>query len=110
MLDAHRHHDVLEAVVVRQREQRAGIGVGKAALDGLGGDVVEHVEQVGDVEADVERVALVVDFDFFLRFFLLGVGGEDLRGCRRPSTRRTPRNFSLVRIAARCSECSSMSR
>jgi hypothetical protein len=41
--------------------------------------VVQHVEQVGDVETDIERLAIVLDFDLFLRFFLLGVGGHDLQ-------------------------------
>ena len=38
-------------------------------------------------------IAVVVDFDFFLGFFLFGVGGiNELQGCLRPAP-RTPRNF-----------------
>ena len=39
-------------------------------------DVVQNVEQIGDVEADIERFAGVVDFELFLRFFLLVVGAR----------------------------------
>ena len=59
------------------------------------GDIVEHVEQVGDVEADVERVARIADFELFLGFFLLVVGAEDAQAVRssassaRPGTSRS---------------------
>src|SRR5690606_4265929 len=42
--------------------------------DLLGLDVGKDVEQVADVETDVQRLVAVVDVDFFLRFFLFGVG------------------------------------
>ena len=38
----------------------------------------QHVEQVLDVEADIDRRVVVADFDFFLRLFLLGVVADDL--------------------------------
>ena len=55
----------------------------------LGLDVAQHVQQVADVEAHIQRLEAVVDIDFFLRLFLLGVGGRNLSsGCA--SCRRTP--------------------
>ena len=48
-----------------------GVAKGKAHL--VDRDVVQHIEQVRDVEADIERIALVVDFEFFFGFFLFAV-------------------------------------
>ena len=45
----------------------------------LAAHVVQHVEQVIDVEADVQRISLVADLDRLLGLFLLGVGGDDLQ-------------------------------
>src|SRR3954469_7293194 len=50
LLDAHRHHDVLEVLAAGHLHQRAGIRVAHREGDGRGIDVVEHVEQVRDVE------------------------------------------------------------
>jgi hypothetical protein len=88
--NAHRHDDVLEGFVAGQHEKCAGVCVGEVQFDGFVADVVEDVEQVGDVEADIQRFAAVIDLDFFLGFFLFGVAGNDLeasgdsgRGARR---------------------------
>jgi hypothetical protein len=56
--DSHRHDYVLEIGVVGQAEEGAGVAVVEADLDFVGGQVVEHVEQIGDVEADVEASPL----------------------------------------------------
>ena len=63
--------------------QHAAVGVAERAVDFRRGHVVQHVEQVGDVEADVERLAGVVDFELFLGFFLLAVGADDAQAVRR---------------------------
>ena len=39
----------------------------------LGGHDAQHVQQVADVEADLQRTAVVIDADFFFRFFLFRV-------------------------------------
>jgi hypothetical protein len=46
--------------------QRAGIGVVEAPLNFFSVDVVQHVKQITNVEADVDDVTGVIDFDFFL--------------------------------------------
>jgi len=52
--------------------------------------VGQRVDQVGDVEADLDGVAAVVDLQLFLGFFLLGVAGRDAQAagldvaCARP--------------------------
>ena len=90
-------------------DERAREASPKAHSISVAGHVVQHVEQVVDVEADVERVAGVLHFDLLLRLLLLGVGGDDLQAAS-VSTQRTPRNFSFDRIAARCSAWRSGSR
>ena len=82
-LNTHRHHDVLEVGIVGNRNQRRRIGIAQRDVDLVALQVVQHVEQIGDVEADVDAIAAVVDFDFFDRFFLVGVGGADLQAARR---------------------------
>ena len=44
--------------------------------------VGQRVDQVGDVEADLDRVAAVVDLELFLRLFLLGVASTRCAACR----------------------------
>ena len=39
--------------------------------------VGQHVDQVGDVEADLDGVAVVVDLELFLGLFLLGIARGD---------------------------------
>src|SRR5690606_38710738 len=73
--DAHWHDDILELVVVGSGKKRRRVHVGLyRPPDLLGLDVGKNVEQVADVETDVQRLVAVVDVDFFLRFFLFGVG------------------------------------
>src|SRR5471030_1123438 len=81
-LNAHRHDDVFEVGVVGNRDQRRRVRVAQRDVDLVALEVVEHVEQVGDVEADVDAVAAVVDFKFFDGFFLVGVGRADLHAAR----------------------------
>ena len=73
----------LKAVVTRHGDQAlelASLKLHCISSDGRCSDI----EQIADVEADVDGVAGVIDFDFFLRFFLLGVGGDQLQAvCRR---------------------------
>ena len=35
---------------------------------------LEDIKQVGNIESDVDAIAAVIDFDFFDRFFLVGIG------------------------------------
>jgi hypothetical protein len=106
--DAHRHHDVLEA-------GRSGTVSSALALLScssiftISWDVGQHVDQVGDVEADVDGVAAVVDLELFLGLFLLGVA-DAMRSTPGSMFTRTPLNFSLVRMAARCRQASSGAR
>src|SRR5947207_15406081 len=53
-LDAHRHHDVLEILAARQLHERARARIAQRERDFLRLDMVEHVEQIRNVEADVE--------------------------------------------------------
>src|SRR5216110_2463261 len=79
-LDSHRHHHVLEAGLLGHGDQRARIGVLQFDSNHLLAHVRERVHQVGDVEADLDRVARVVDLELFLRFFLLGIARRNTQG------------------------------
>src|SRR5437867_4865049 len=70
--DPHRHHDVLEALFTRVADERAGRGVAERAFQFITGHVVQHVEEVVHVEADVERVAGVLHLELLLRLLLVG--------------------------------------
>jgi hypothetical protein len=65
----------------------------------------EDVEQVVDVEADVERIALVVDLELLLGFLLLAVRADDFQLPLSEHETHAAK-FSFDRIAARCSEAS----
>src|SRR3954466_712008 len=52
-LDPHRHDHVLEALLAAVADERAGGGVAEGALQPGARHVVQHVEQVVHVEADV---------------------------------------------------------
>ena len=56
------------------------VGVLQLDLDHLLAHVGQRVDQVGDVEADLDGVAAVVDLELFHRLFLLGVGRGDAQG------------------------------
>src|SRR5690606_3830763 len=76
--DTHRHDDILELVVVGRGEERGGVDVRlHRPADRLGLDVGQHVQQVADVEADIQRLVAVVDVDFLNGFFLFGVRGRN---------------------------------
>ncbi len=71
--DPHGHDHVLEVGLVGHGEQRAAVAVLQFEANLVGGHIGQRVDEVGNVEADFDDVAAVVDIDFFLRFFLLGV-------------------------------------
>src|SRR3954471_24677213 len=77
--DPHRHDDVLEALLARVADQRARRGVAKCALELITRHVVQDVEQIVHVEADIERVAGILHLDLLLRLLLVGVRGNDLQ-------------------------------
>src|SRR5258707_11387567 len=54
--DSHRHHDVLEALLARIADQRAGGRIAKRAFQLAARHIVQHVQQVIDIEADIERI------------------------------------------------------
>src|SRR5258708_39887830 len=76
--DSHRHHDVLEALLARIADQRAGGRIAKRAFQLAARHVVQHVEQVIYVEADIQRITRVTDFERLLCLFLISVVGADL--------------------------------
>src|SRR5690348_3128976 len=71
--EPHRHDDVADRGVPGRADQAAAVRTREAELDALGFDRGERIEQVRDVEADLEGIALVVDLDLVLGLFLLGV-------------------------------------
>src|SRR6185295_4147968 len=77
-LDPHRHDDVLEFGLGGKAHKSAGRSIAEQAFDIAASHIVQHVEEVIHVETDVQRVALVADFQRFLGFFLLGIGRDDL--------------------------------
>src|SRR5664279_2409629 len=80
--DPHRHDDVLETGLVGHGDEGAGVGVLKLDRHHFLAHVGERVDEVGDVEADLDRVAAVVDLELFHRLFLLGVARGDAQGAR----------------------------
>ena len=44
--------------------------------------VVQHIQQIADVEADIERFAIILNLQLFLRLFLLAVIANDAKVIR----------------------------
>nr|GEW26933.1 hypothetical protein [Tanacetum cinerariifolium] len=63
--------------VVGDRDQRRRVRITEGDVDLVALQVVQDVEQVGDVETDIDAVAAVVDFQLFHGLFLVGIGGAD---------------------------------
>src|SRR5262245_56486969 len=120
LLDPLGHDDVLEILLALVADECAGGSVAESALHLRARHVVQYVEQVVDVEADVERVAAVLHLELFLRLFLLGVGRHDLehalgehpahaaellvgedRGARQRLAQRLARGVHLVLVPRR---------
>jgi hypothetical protein len=93
----------------RRRDQTTAVAVGESDRDFATLDGSQRVEQIVDVEADLELLAVVVNLDLFLGLFLLRVVSLIVSA---PAFRakRIPRYFSLDRIAARCKACRRSSR
>src|SRR6476620_11303741 len=77
-LNPHRHDNVFEVCVIRNRNQGRRVRIAKGDVDLVNFQIVQYVEQVGHVEADIHAVAAVVDLEFFDRFFLVGISRADL--------------------------------
>src|SRR3989442_4577797 len=77
--DPHRHHDVFEALFARVADERAGRGIAERTLQLIARHIVQHVEQVVDIEADVQRIAPIAHLELLLRLFLVGIGRYDLQ-------------------------------
>jgi hypothetical protein len=108
--DTHWHDDIFERVVAGKDKKGAGIGVRQVQFDAFIADVVEDVKQVGNVEADIQRFAAVYSISISSWASSCSALLEMIFRLPGESTRRTPRNFSLVRMAARSSECSRVLR
>jgi hypothetical protein len=67
----------LKPALIGNGDERARVGVLQLDRDHLLSHVGEGVDQVGDVEADLDRIAAVVDLELLHRLFLLGVRGGD---------------------------------
>ena len=78
--NAHGHDHVFEVGVVGNGEQGRAVAVAELQVDHLLGHIAQHFNQVGDVEADLDHVAAVINVEFVNRFFLLGVAGGDTQG------------------------------
>src|SRR5689334_2858908 len=103
-LQPHRHHDVARLRSARRANQAAAVGIGEPDFHGLGIDCRECIQQVGDIETDLELLALVVDLYFILRFFLLGVMRLQLQRVLRQSDANTA--ILLIRQDGGTLQCS----
>src|SRR5688572_27306220 len=74
-LEPHRHDDELSPVRPGLANQATRVGVSDAELDLLAIDGRERVEQVIHVEADLHRVAAVLDLERLDGLFLLWIVG-----------------------------------
>ena len=78
--DAHRHHDVAEALLrFGHRDQHAAGGGGEVEADGLVLEDAEHFKEIGDVEAHVELVVRPGHVEAFESLFVVGVRALDLQ-------------------------------
>ena len=82
-LNSHRHDNIFETCIVRQGNQSGRIGIAQGDADLIALEVVEYIEQIGDVESYIDAVSAVVDFQLFCRLFLVSIGRADLQAARR---------------------------
>ena len=82
MLNTHRHDDIFKVVLAWHGNQRGGGRITQGDINLIAFEVIQYIQQIGHVEADIDAVAVVIDFDFFDRFFLIGVGGTHLHAAR----------------------------
>src|SRR5690242_4066429 len=63
--DPHRHQDVERALRVLVLDERRRAGIGEPQDRDLAFDLRRDVEQIARVEADIERLGLVIDLELF---------------------------------------------
>ena len=73
-LNAHRHHDVLVVVAAGHRDERAGVGVAKCEAYALASQILQSIQQIGDVEADIKAFALIRNFELLLGLWVAANG------------------------------------
>src|SRR6266850_6044037 len=86
-LNPHRHDHILEILLRRVADQRARRRIAERAFHCAARDIVQHIEQIIDVEPNIERIARVLDVQLFLRFLLLGIGRHEFQTalCQHPA-------------------------
>ena len=57
--NAHGHDDVLIVVAAGHCDERAGIGVAECEAHALARKILQGIQQIGDVEADIKFFALI---------------------------------------------------
>src|SRR5580658_2799655 len=72
-LQSHGHDDVTRMRRARSQDETAAVRVGETDLDLIAVDRAQCVEEVVDVEADLDFLALVSHLDLILRLLLLRV-------------------------------------
>src|SRR5690606_28909696 len=72
-LQPHRHDHVAGIWIARLFDQAAGIGVRQRQLHGFAVDGTQGIEQVGNVEADLQLAAVIVQLQLLFRLLLLWV-------------------------------------
>ena len=73
----------LKSLLPRYRDQHAAVGVANGTIDFFRIEIIQDIEQIDDIEADIQRFAGVVHDQFFFRLFLLGIAANDAQGIRR---------------------------
>ena len=79
-LQTHRHDEIKRIVLVGLMKHATRIGVLKLCFDLLAAQGFKRIHQIGDVEADLDRVAAVVDVELVDGLFLLGSLVDAVRG------------------------------
>ena len=73
----HGHDNILERIITGYCDKRTAVGIPERKLDGFAVEVIQHIQQIADVETDIERVTAVYNFQLFLCLLLLAIIAND---------------------------------
>ena len=72
--ETHRHQDILEVVTLGHRDQSGTLRTGQSDLYLVVLQIAENVGKEVDIEADIDRISLIINSNIVVAFFLIGVG------------------------------------
>ena len=72
--ETHRHQDILEVVTLGHRDQSRTLRTGQSDLYLVVLQIAENIGKEVDVEADIDRITLIINSNIVVAFFLIRVG------------------------------------